>query len=168
MPTLRKLSLRGGGITHYTTKVENTNITLTTTSIERIFNLKPDLSKFPRLMSSAKAHKIYLRKYTLPYKINKTNQSYVALYSDSHIIYYIFVRTIYPQDHPRRPPITTFLRTSTISWRGYSVDFVELTLDYMTKVCNLSRNFPLPYSNILAHIFKIVNLSLEVEDRLNT
>ena len=73
---------------YYTTKVKDCVITLTTTSIEMIFNLNLDPLKFLPLMSTAKASKLGLQKYVHPSKIKKTNKSYV-FYSDLRILYFI-------------------------------------------------------------------------------
>jgi len=62
---------KGRGGTYYATTVKDTVITLITCSIERIFNLSPDLSKFPPLTSTSKARRLYLEKYAHPSKIKK-------------------------------------------------------------------------------------------------
>ena len=49
---------------------------------------------------------------------------------------------------------------------GYTIDFAKLKLEYMTKVCNLSTDLSLLYSNLLTHIFKVFNVSLEDEKLL--
>ena len=50
----------------------------------------------------------------------------------------------------------------------YSIDFVELTLECITKVYNLSRKFSLPYSNSLTHIFETFQIPIAAEDCLDT
>jgi len=45
----------------------------------------------------------------------------------------------------------------------YAVEFAELMLGYMIKVCNRS-SFPLPHSNLLTYIFKAFHVSLEDQD----
>ena len=64
-----KVEPRGKGGTYSTTKVKDTIITLTTATIERIFNLNLDPSTFPPLMSAAKAQKLLTEKYVHPSKI---------------------------------------------------------------------------------------------------
>ena len=44
------------------------------------------------------------------------------------------------------------------------MDITEFILEYMAKVYNLSRNYALPYSNFLTHIFKALQVSLESEE----
>jgi len=44
---------------------------------------------------------------------------------------------------------------------GYSMDFSELILEYTTKVCNLSRNYPLPHSNLFICIFRSFQIFLK-------
>ena len=63
MQTLRKWNPRGGARTYNTTKIKDTIITFTIISIERIFNLDPNPSKFPLSMSDTKNPKLYLDKY---------------------------------------------------------------------------------------------------------
>ena len=70
-----KVELQGRRRTYYTTKVKDTTITLTITSVERNFNLKLDPLKFPSSMPSVKAHKMCLQKYAHSTKIKKTYQS---------------------------------------------------------------------------------------------
>jgi len=64
-----KVELQGRRRTYYTTKVKDTTITLTITSVERNFNLKLDPLKFPSSMPSVKAHKMCLQKYAHSTKI---------------------------------------------------------------------------------------------------
>ena len=49
--------------------------------------------------------------------------------------------------------------------KGDIVDFTDLImLEYMTKVCNMPRNLPLSYPNLLTHIFKVFNAFFEDEE----
>ena len=89
-----KVEPKRRGRTHYTTKVKDTIITLTTASIERISNLNPNPLKLPPLMSTSKARKPCLNKYAHASKIKESNQSNTALHSDLGIFYFILVRTI--------------------------------------------------------------------------
>jgi len=91
----KKVESKRRGRFYYTTMVKE-SITLTTASIERIFHLNHDPSKFPPLMSACKARKLFLKKYAHPSKIKKSNQFWTALCSNSRILY-IIVRTIYPR-----------------------------------------------------------------------
>ena len=84
------------GKIYYTTKLNDHIITLTTASIERIFHLNPIPSKFPYSMSANKVRKLYLKKYAHHFKIKKSDQSHLTLYSDPGILHYILVRTICP------------------------------------------------------------------------
>ena len=74
---------------------------------------------------------------------------------------------IYPQASSKETTNDTLFKTYYIK-EGYYVDFAELILECMTKVYNLSRNFPLPYFNLLTHIFKAFNVSVKEEGRLDT
>jgi len=47
------------------------------------------------------------------------------------------------------------------------MDFAELILEYVIKICSLSRNRPLPYSNLLTHTGMAFQISLEGEARLD-
>ena len=49
---------------------------------------------------------------------------------------------------------------------GYTVDFARLILDYMTKISQLSQNYLLPYSNLLARLFQAYNVPLDGEECL--
>jgi len=88
-------------------------------------------------MSASKSRRLYLEKYVHPFKIKKSNQSYKASYSNQRIFYYILVRTIYPQGSSKEITNDTPLKTLYYIMEGYSIDFTELILEYMTKVCNL-------------------------------
>ena len=48
------------------------------------------------------------------------------------------------------------------------MDFADLILEYTTKVCNLSWNYPSPYSNLLTHILKTFQMFLEGKQHLNS
>jgi len=61
----------------------------------------------------------------------------------------------------------TPLETLCYIIEGYSIDCIELILEYMTKVYNSSRNYLLPYSNLVDHIFKAFQILLEGEERLD-
>ena len=91
-----KVKPQGQGRTYYTTKVKDHVITLAMASIERIFHLNPIPSKFPYSMSADKVRKLYLTKYAHHFKIKKSDQSHLTLYSDPGILHYILVRTICP------------------------------------------------------------------------
>lgn len=54
------------------------------------------------------------------------------------------------------------------SIEGYFVDFAKLIVEYMTKVCNLSQNYRLPYLYLLTHIFNAFRISLEGKECLNS
>jgi len=48
------------------------------------------------------------------------------------------------------------------------VNFTKLILEYMTKVYNLSQNYPFPYSNLLTRIFKVFQISFKGEEYLHS
>jgi len=78
------------------------------------------------------------------------------------------VRTIYPCGSSKETTNDIFVENLQYVIEGYSVDFAELILEYMTKVRNMAQNFPLSYSNLLRHIFKYFYISLEAEEHLGT
>jgi len=119
-------------------------------------------------MSVAEARKVCLEKYAHPSKIKKTTQSYTTLYTNPRVLYYILVRNLYSRRSSKKPNNDTLLETLYYIMDGLFVDFVELILDYVTKVCNMSRSFPLLYSNLLTHILKYFNISLDTEKRCKT
>ena len=95
-------------------------------------------------MSATKACKLCPEKYSYPSKSKKSDQSYIALHSDPRILYYILVTTIYPCGSSKETTNYTLIKTPYYIVEGYSVDFAELILEYMTKVCNISKVFPYP------------------------
>lgn len=84
------------------------------------------------------------------------------------ILYCILVRTIYPHDSLKEKNNDTLFETFYYIIKGYSIDFVKIICKYMTKVCNLAHNFPLPYLNLLTYIFKYFHNSLDVEEHIET
>lgn len=112
--------------------------------------------------------KVYLHKYAHPSMIKKSNQSYPPLYSNPRILYYILIRTIYPWGSSKEIANDPLLETLSYIMEGYSIDFTNFILEYITKVYNLSRNYPLPYSNLLTHIFKAFQIFLEGEECLDS
>ena len=123
-----KVEPQGRAITYCTTKVKDTTVTFTTTFIDRIFNLNLDPSKFSRSMSSVKAHKICLQKYAHLSKLRKPTSptQLCTLTYGSYTIFWL------------GPSI---LKAPYHIMEGYSIDFAELILVYMTNVNNLSRNY---------------------------
>jgi len=61
----------------------------------------------------------------------------------------------------------TLIKTIYYIVECYTIDFAELMLEYMTKLCNLFRNSFLRYFNLLHHIFNAFNLALEDEECLD-
>jgi len=85
-------------------------------------------------MSVVKARKLFLQRYANPAKFQKTNQSYIELYADARILYYILVMTIYPRGCLAETTNGGVLQTLHYIMKGYSLNFVELIIEYMTKV----------------------------------
>jgi len=119
-------------------------------------------------MSASKARKLCLDKYIHPSRIKKSNQSCTTLCSNPRILYYILVRTIYPRGSSKETTNYTLLETLYYIIEGYSMDFAELIFKYMTKVCNLSKNYPLPYTNLLTYIFKVFQIFLKGKEWLDS
>ena len=100
-------------------------------------------------------------------KIKKANQSYTTIYLDLEILYYNMVGTIYQVPPVTKPPMTPSLRLYYIM-EEYTVDCAELMLEYITSVCNMSRNLPWSYSNLLTHDFQASHVPLEDDEHLDS
>ena len=112
-------------------------------------------------MLVVKARKLCLQKYANPVKIKKINQSYTMLYLDPQILSYILVWTIYPWGLSKETTNDIIFKIPYYIMERYYAHFAKLILKYMIKVCNISLNFPSPHSNLLSHIFKAFQVSLE-------
>ena len=50
---------------------------------------------------------------------------------------------------------------------GYSVDYASLIMDHMYRIASTHRAHPLPYGNLLTHVFQHFQVPLDSEDCLS-
>ena len=50
---------------------------------------------------------------------------------------------------------------------GYSVDYASLIMDHMYRIASTHRAHPLPYGNLLTHVFQHLQVPLDSEDCLS-
>ena len=93
------------------------------------------LQNFPPQCQPPNPNDPSLKSIFHPSKIKKSNQSYTTLYLDRRILYYILVRTIYSWGLSKETTNDTLFKNLYYIMEGYSINFAELILEYMTKVC---------------------------------
>ncbi|KAJ8437690.1 hypothetical protein Cgig2_030712 [Carnegiea gigantea] len=142
-------------------QVKYTKFTFSESDLNTIFGL-PSVTQ-PHLSPLEIRNKL-LSEFANPHNPADThNLSYTILKRNPRLLYYVLIHTILPKPNfPTRITRKT-LELLYLFLTSKSINFARYILSCMSKVSSILRLAPLPYANLLTHIFHHFGVSLTNE-----
>jgi len=125
----------------------------------------PTPPEFPR----KQARENCLNLFGIPSLVNPNakQQLYSVFQSEARILYYILVRTVLPKTFSREIPNDKAFELIYLIMTSTPFNFATFILDHMFKSIDVKRATPLPYPNLLTHVFNHFGVNLEGEACIN-